>query len=62
MDGWGFFNGGAPVIHLGASLIRAIAGLSMAIFLYAFYKKQAWFGDPDKGWITLHGRLLGHFT
>jgi len=40
IDGWGFFTGGVPAIHLGASLIRAFAGLSMAIFLYAFYKKQ----------------------
>jgi hypothetical protein len=41
MDSWGVFYGGVPAIHLGASLIRAFAGLSMAVFLYTFYRKQA---------------------
>ncbi len=40
MDGWGFFNGVLPILRLGASIIRAFAGVSAVIFLYAFYKKQ----------------------
>jgi hypothetical protein len=40
-DGWGFFNGLQPLFRLGASLIRTFAGVSVSIFLYTFYKKQA---------------------
>jgi hypothetical protein len=39
-DGWGFSNGIAPVARLGASIIRAFAGVGVSIFLYTFYKKQ----------------------
>jgi hypothetical protein len=41
MDGWGLLNGVLPVIGLLASLVRACAGLSAAVFLYVFYKKAA---------------------
>ncbi len=40
MDGQGYLNGVVPVMRLGASIIRAFAGVSAAIFLYAFYRKQ----------------------
>ena len=40
-DAWGFFDGVLPVFRLGASLIRTFAGVSVSIFLYTFYKKQA---------------------
>ena len=41
MDGWGLLNGVLPVVRLLASLVRAFAGLSAAVFLYVFYKKAA---------------------
>jgi hypothetical protein len=41
VDGWGLLNGVLPVVRLLASLVRAFAGLSAAVFLYVFYKKAA---------------------
>jgi hypothetical protein len=41
MDGSGFLNSVLPVVPLLASLVRAFAGLSVTVFLYVFYKKQA---------------------
>ena len=41
MDGWGLLNGVVPVVRLLASLVRAFAGLSAAVFLYVFYKTAA---------------------
>jgi hypothetical protein len=40
-DGWGFFNNVAAATRLGASIIRSFAGVSVSMFLYTFYKKQA---------------------
>jgi len=39
MDGWGVLNSVVPVFRLGASIIHAFAGLSVAMFLYMFYKQ-----------------------
>ncbi len=44
MDGWGFFNGVVPVVRLGASVIRAFASVTMAVFLFSVYEK----GLPTK--------------
>ena len=41
LDGWGVLNGVLPVIRLGASLIRVFASVSLAVFLYEFYRRKA---------------------
>ena len=41
MDGWGMLNGVLPVVRLLASLVRAFAALSAAVFLYVFYRQAA---------------------
>ena len=36
-DGWGLLNGVIPAIRFLASLIRALAGVSVVVFLYVFH-------------------------
>ena len=41
LDGWVFFNGVVVVMRLGASLIRAFAAASLAVFFWTFQRARA---------------------
>ena len=40
-DTAGVMNGAVPAIRLATSLIRTFAGLTVVVFLWAFYKSAA---------------------
>jgi hypothetical protein len=39
-DGWALLDGVVPVVRFVTSLIRALAGVSVVVFLYIFHKAQ----------------------
>ncbi len=39
-DCWGLLNGVVPAVTFLVSLIRALAGVSLAVFFYVFHKAQ----------------------
>jgi hypothetical protein len=39
-DGWGVLHGVVPAVRLLTSLIRALAGITVVVFLYVFQKAQ----------------------
>jgi hypothetical protein len=39
-DGWALLDGVVPLVRFVTSLIRALAGVSVVVFLYVFQKAQ----------------------